>query len=221
MSEPHLRYGPAHLTREHVDLCRPGPALQLLGPPGRRDLGVSLGVGRSVLPGFRALNPLPSPASWRADPDPGSPPPPLCLAADDCSTHCDLAHGCCMPDGSCRYPDPLLPNHSPPHQHPSHPQDTEWRALGPYVSFTVLQQHVKQAGCPLRAPTGPFPSATLVCFPTSTTSPSQAWYRDSERCSSGTQKDLEIRARRQGEDEGNRGGPWEGKAAGSSTKRLS
>nr|KAF6461741.1 delta like non-canonical Notch ligand 2 [Molossus molossus] len=22
--------------------------------------------------------------------------------ADDCSSHCDLAHGCCAPDGSCR-----------------------------------------------------------------------------------------------------------------------
>lgn len=34
---------------------------------------------------------------------PGSPLPHQSLAADDCSASCDLAHGCCAPDGSCRY----------------------------------------------------------------------------------------------------------------------
>ncbi|XP_034504097.1 protein delta homolog 2 isoform X1 [Ailuropoda melanoleuca] len=38
------------------------------------------------------------------NPDPGSPLPRRSLAADDCSSHCDLAHGCCAPDGSCRSP---------------------------------------------------------------------------------------------------------------------
>ncbi|KAM5324654.1 protein delta homolog 2 isoform 2-T2 [Glossophaga mutica] len=46
--------------------------------------------------------PLPSLHLREPSPDPSSPVPHQSLAADDCSSHCDLAHGFCEPDGSCR-----------------------------------------------------------------------------------------------------------------------
>lgn len=88
---------------------------------------------------------LRAPRLRERSPDSVSPFPPQSLAADDCSSHCDLAHGCCAPDGSCRYlcptratKNPLLTISQQVHTHIQvKPQGRVSRGLKPYCSLLI------------------------------------------------------------------------------------
>ncbi|XP_049978755.1 protein delta homolog 2 isoform X1 [Alexandromys fortis] len=73
-------------------------------------LGATSQPARGSLPVLPCPEPNPSnygnfyqvPRPRKPDPESDSHVLHQSLSADDCSSHCDLAHGCCAPDGSCR-----------------------------------------------------------------------------------------------------------------------